>query len=96
MRFGDGRSQRVESLSGDGVDARITISPFLRRGSSDDTLWLGVMPLPSEGPITLSVTWRSKGIEEAAVQWPGGAVRPHQANVVLVEVSSPALPCRTR
>lgn len=75
VHFSDGRSQRVEDLSGNDVDEALTISPFLRRGSSDETLWLWVMPLPPEGPVTLSVTWRSKGIEGATVQFPGRAVR---------------------
>lgn len=75
--FSDGRSQRVEAPSANDVEEAITISPFLRRGSSDDTLWLWVMPLPPEGPVKLSVTWPSKGIEEVGVELAGGEVRPH-------------------
>lgn len=64
----DGRSHRVDDLTSETREGPVTVSPFRRDDSSPETLWLWVMPTPSDGPVRLVVTWPLRGIEQATVE----------------------------
>lgn len=70
ITFADGRAQKVEDLTDQDREGSVTISPFLRPESGPNVLWLWVMPPPPRGSVRLEVSWTSKGIERAAVEFP--------------------------
>lgn len=67
--FSNGSEQRIEDLTGGDRDGPMTVSPFRRHGSTDDTLWLWVVPLPSDGAVRLVATWPLRGIEGATAEF---------------------------
>ena len=67
--FADGRSHRVDDLTSETREGPVTVSPFRRDDSSPKTLWLWVMPTPSDGPVRLVATWPLRGIEQATVEF---------------------------
>lgn len=71
ITFADGRSERVEILTGVDRAGPVMITPFQRESSGSDTLWLWVMPLPTGGPVRLEVTWQSRGIERVSTEFDG-------------------------
>lgn len=77
VAFADGRSQRIDDLTAQDREGPVTISPFQRRTTGHDVLWLWVMPVPPEGPVQLEVTWVARGIAGARVELPGELLRGH-------------------
>lgn len=77
VKFSDGRSQRIDDLTAQDHEGPVTISPFQRRTTGHDVLWLWVMPVPPEGPVQLKVTWVARGIAGARVELPGELLRGH-------------------
>lgn len=69
VSYSDGRSQRIDDLTGGDLDGPVTVSPFRRGDASLETLWLWVMPLPDDGHVHLAVTWADRHIEQAAVDF---------------------------
>ena len=67
--FADGRSHCVDDLTSETREGPVTVSPFRRDDSSRETLWLWVMPTPSDGPVRLVVTWPLRDIEHATVEF---------------------------
>ncbi len=67
--FADGRSHRVDDLTSETREGPVTVSPFRRDDARPETLWLWVMPTPSDGPVRLVVTWPLRGIEQATVEF---------------------------
>jgi hypothetical protein len=67
--FSNGLEQRIEDLTDEDRDGPMMVSPFQRRGSSDDTLWLWVVPLPPDGAVRLVATWPLRGIEGATAEF---------------------------
>jgi hypothetical protein len=66
--FADGRRHRVDDLTSATREGPVTVSPFRRDDSRPETLWLWVMPTPSDGPVRLVATWPLRGIEHATVE----------------------------
>ena len=62
------RSKRGEKLRV-AAEGPVTVSPFRRNDSSPETLWLWVMPTPSEGPVHLVATWPLRVIDRATVEF---------------------------
>ena len=69
VSFADGRSQHIDDLTSEDEEGPLTFSPFRRDDSGSETLWLWVMPLPSDGPVRLVATWPLRGIQQAAVEF---------------------------
>lgn len=69
VSFADDRSQHIEDLTSGDQEGPVTVSPFRRDDSELETLWLWVMPLPTDGPVRLVATWPLRDIEQAAVEF---------------------------
>jgi hypothetical protein len=69
VSFADARSQHIDDLTSEDEEGPLTFSPFRRDDSGSETLWLWVMPLPSDGPVRLVATWPLRGIQQAAVEF---------------------------
>jgi hypothetical protein len=76
VRYADGREERLDDLDRPDRVGPITVSAFGRRGSSDDTLWLWVMPLPPPGEVQLTVEWPVYDIEPVSISLDGATIRP--------------------
>ena len=76
VRYADGREELLDDLDRPDRVGPITVSAFGRRGSSDDTLWLWVMPLPPPGEVQLTVEWPVYDIEPVSISLDGATIRP--------------------
>jgi len=75
LGFADGRGIAVEDLSAPDQPTEVVLNRFWRDADDEDVLWLWVMPLPPEGPVTLRATWAASRIDGASVTFDGGPVR---------------------
>lgn len=75
VHYSDGREQHLDDVDGGESVGPIAVTTFGRRGSSDDTLWVRVTPLPPAGEVRLGAEWVAYGIEPVSASFDGAAIR---------------------
>jgi hypothetical protein len=75
LRYADGREE-LDDLDRPDRAEPITVLALGRRGSSDDTRWLWVMPVPPPGEVRLTVEWPTYDVEDVSASFDGATIRP--------------------
>ncbi|WP_298209629.1 hypothetical protein [Ferrimicrobium sp.] len=76
IQFADGREELLDDIERVDRVRPITVSPFTRLESGDDTLWLLVMPLPPPGEVRITVTWPERAMRPTTFALEGSRIRP--------------------